>query len=287
MSGYIRTEYTQRPFVNSQSLHLAKLMEAKKSNICLAADVKSMAELIKIAEKVGEHIVVLKTHIDTYEDFSHENVRTLQALANKHNFIIFEDRKFCDIGNTVKMQYAGGVYKIAEWAPITNALIASGQGVIEALKEGAINTSKVVPKAADNAFLLLAEMSSKNNNFTLFLKETIQAAVDHQDKVIGFVAQRSFGNPSFLYMTPGVNAIQKKDSLDQTYRTPDEVINTGADVLIIGRGIYEPVDGDPVKAAKAYQEAGWKAHLAALNTLIKVPEDISAMGIKSAKNIII
>ncbi len=250
MQTYLeRAELCENPTAHK----LLKLMDEKQTNLAIAADVITKNELLKIADELGPEICVLKTHIDILEDFDIEVITELQRLAERHDFVLFEDRKFADIGNTVKHQYENGIYNIADWAHITNAHTVPGPGIIEGLKEIGLRKGR--------GLLLLAEMSPKGNLATGdYTKASLEMAQEHKDFVIGFITMKKLlDDPCFINMTPGVKLVQGGDNLGQQYNTPQKVIrDQQSDIIIVGRGIYE-VD-DPLAEAKKYREAGWQAY---------------------------
>lgn len=238
--------------VNPTAQALDRIRQDKQSNLSVAADVTDANSLVKLVQQVGDSICVLKTHIDVISDFTPDLITTLLDLKKQYNFLIFEDRKFADIGNTVKLQYSGGVYKIADWADIINAHVVPGPGIIEGLWE--------IGKTKGSALLLLAEMSSAGNLATGdYTKTAVAWAQKYSDFVIGFIGmKRLIDDPKFITMTPGINFADKGDTLKQQYVTPEQAVQGGSDIIIVGRGIYGAPD--PATAAKQYREAGWKAY---------------------------
>lgn len=239
---------------------LFQLMEAKRSNLAVAADVTASAELLELAESIGPHIVMLKTHADIVNDWTAATANALQELASRHNFLLFEDRKIADIGSTAFQQVSGGLHRIADWADVVNAHAVSGPGVIAGL-------AKAVDSADEHnwrrfGILLIAQMSSKGNlaaSLPDYTKKTIEMAAAHSNHVFGFICQGKIAGDNFIYLTPGVNMAKSEDNLGQGYMSPETIIaDKGSDIIIVGRGIYQ--DNNKTAAAKTYQEAGWSAY---------------------------
>lgn len=131
------SDRANHPSTPQLTSYLLRLMTHKQSNLCLSADVQSTAELLDLAEECGDSIVLLKTHADIVQDFSHHTIKGLVEISKRKQFLLFEDRKFGDIGNTVQSQYAAGSHRIATWAQLANAHIFPGPAIIEALKSAA------------------------------------------------------------------------------------------------------------------------------------------------------
>lgn len=71
---------------------LFDIMINKQSNLCVAADLPTLDEVIRVAEILGPKIVVLKVHIDIFEDFSEDKLKRLKDVSRAHQFLIMEDR---------------------------------------------------------------------------------------------------------------------------------------------------------------------------------------------------
>lgn len=237
---------------------LLKLLDDKKTNLALSLDVLDAHALLNLADQLGPEICILKTHIDMIQDFTSSLLSDLKYLAHKHQFLLFEDRKFADIGHTVKHQLAGGLYRIADWADIVNAHTLPGPHIVKGLQEA------VKDKAC--GLLLIAEMSSKghlmNNDYQ---QQTLRIAEEHPDFVFGFITQHALScDPHWINLTPGIKLNISQDDLGQQYRTPHTaILEHGADIIIVGRGILE--DQHRLQMAKAYRKAGWDAYLARLS----------------------
>ncbi|KAG8528936.1 uncharacterized protein KY384_006625 [Bacidia gigantensis] len=128
------------PSISSLASYLLTLISIKRSNLALSADVHTTAELLELAETIGDYICVLKTHADIIDDFSERTIRGLQDVSKRKHFLIFEDRKFGDIGNTLQSQYTRGPLRIAHWAHLTNAHLLPGPSIISALYSAAQET---------------------------------------------------------------------------------------------------------------------------------------------------
>ncbi|KAK2603561.1 orotidine 5'-phosphate decarboxylase [Conoideocrella luteorostrata] len=246
---------------------LFNIAESKRSNLVVSADIEDTESLLKCADDLGPYIAVFKTHVDIVRDFSDATIQGLKSLAKKHNFMIFEDRKLIDIGNTVQKQYHSGALRISEWADIVNLSVLGGDGIVDALTQTV--TSPDFPFRGQRGFLLLAEMTSRGSLATgAYTSQCVDLARSFPESTFGFVAtraltadhsQRTSSHEDFVIFTTGINIESRGDTLGQQYQTPAEAVRRGADFIIAGRGIY--ASKDSVVAAKRYRDEGWDAYM--------------------------
>ncbi|TXF77392.1 orotidine-5'-phosphate decarboxylase [Chryseobacterium sp.] len=230
---------------HSVAKKLLEIALQKKSNLIVSADVITTAELLDLAEKVGPHIVALKTHIDIITDFdSDSTILPLKDLAAKHNFLLMEDRKFADIGNTQELQFSYGIYKISNWADFVTAQVIGGYDSLDCFRNVGV--------------VAILGMSSKGTlTDKNYQEEALKVAQSHPN-VIGGVSQKQIPDELLLF-TPGVNLADSGDGKGQQYNTPEHVFsNLHTDFMIVGRGIYKAPDAE--KSALNYKIAGWNAY---------------------------
>lgn len=242
--------------VNLVTMQLRKLMQDKQSNVILSLDVETSDEFFTILEATADDIVMVKTHVDILKDFSEGFIHRLQEIAEKRRLMIFEDRKFADIGNTVRMQYRGGIHHIADWAAFVTVHMIPGEAILRGLFDGLEGRSS----------FLLARMSAKDNLITEnYTRKVLELGRKNSNVVSGFIGHgtseaeiRKLRNKipeDMLLLMPGVQLQSTGDGLGQQYITPAMAVSGGANAIIVGRGITHAPK--PAEAARSYREAAW------------------------------
>jgi len=236
---------------NSVTKRVFQIMMEKESNLCVAVDSKTAGEVLSVVEKVGPHVAIVKLHQDVVTDWTHETEKQLMTMASKYNFLLFEDRKLADIGNTVRLQ----AERVVGWADLVTVHGVGGPGVLE----GVMSAAK--GKGRDVGSLIVAEMSSAGNLAKgEYTAGCVAMGEGRKDAVAGFISQSRLSKDyGLVQMTPGVNLVVAGDGGDQRYVTPKQaVMERGADIVIVGRGVTG--EEDQGAAAAMYKEEAWNTY---------------------------
>ncbi|KAK3387866.1 Orotidine 5'-phosphate decarboxylase [Podospora didyma] len=198
---------------------------AKRSNLVISADLTDRNTLLVCAEG------------DLVSNFGSSTVRGLKVLAEKHSFIIFEDRKLVDIGITVQKQYHGASLRISEWPDVVSLGVQSGDRIVEAEPLDQTVTSPDFPFPDQRAFLLPHRAPSSPRT------QSRSAGICAPGQRISLcrILERSCPSASSRQEIKG-------DKLDQWYQTP-------------ASAVFIYTASDSVEATKRYQAEGWTAYI--------------------------
>jgi uridine monophosphate synthetase len=209
-------------FVTKESVK--NIIQTKKSNICLAADVETVQELFNVIEDLGDYICILKIHYDIIIDFYvnlEETIIKLNEYKDKYNFLIWEDRKFADIGMVMVRQVKN---HISRWADIISVHSISGLESVKSIDFISI--------------FLIAQLSSKGclTDSNYIIRSSIIS--EKLDNIIGIVCQHKIKSDK-LMVVPGISIKKSEDGMGQQHNSIDSPSKKFADIYVIGRGILQ------------------------------------------------
>lgn len=215
---------------------ISQIIEQKKSNVIVSLDFTDFNVIVNFIHCIGPHTLGVKLHSDIVSNFDQS---VLLSLKEKYNIIVIEDRKFCDIGNTVNLQSQ----TITEYADLITVHSIPGESIMEGLKDNCLKNGCGI--------LLIAQMSTDQNLInTNYTERTVDLAVKYDDIVVGFICQQHLLDGKFHFGV-GVSLTQKSDNLGQRYNTPRYLVEQrGIDILIVGRSICN--SADPQHEVKKY-----------------------------------
>lgn len=233
---------------NTKAEKIRQLMLKKGSKLCLSLDVPEWDTFFSILDEVGEKIVLLKVHLDIMENLYYDNLKQLFDMKKKYNFLIWEDRKLCDIGHTnllvveklLSYQFYDKFNRNIKQTEYHSQKLIDYISILPIGGELSITPLLQL----DIGIFLLAEMSSKDNFFNDMITNNILHLTNKYKNNIAGIINQKIGPYVIKYpmlsITPGVHIGKQttKDNMGQQYRNITD-IKKHTDIFVIGRAIYQ------------------------------------------------
>lgn len=224
---------------------LINIIRQKETILVLSLDVTNKTQFFTVLKECAPYICALKLHFELYSFLKGKTLNKLIQYSKKYNFIIIEDRKFADIGNT---QYLQAREFIKKGITYFTSHLFTGKEALYAFPEQA-------------KIFLISDMSCKNAFFSdsIELRSIIhKKSIDYYKtipQIIGFVSQYDINkNNNGIILRPGVklnanNSNNLGDTRGQRYKDPKITPNV---CWVVGRDIYK--SDNPGDIAKQYQQ---------------------------------
>ena len=261
-----RLEKCENPLLKK----LFKIIIEKKTNLCVAADVETIERLEKLLDCVAEHICILKIHADSFDVGRAILFDMIKRFQQKHNFLLFVDRKFHEGPNSIQMiykRYAAYADIVTIWPESDDDIMAleTGAGNIDEPRGCfAVCETSFTKKLEKNTFLpsLVASVESFVRNFQM--KRRLEVA-ERNSFCVGIIAQtlNVSDEDNMIKVSPGVHLNKSGDQYTQRWRDPKAVVESGADVIVVGRGIVAEPEDKWAETAKLYKNISYDAYLEA------------------------
>lgn len=243
----------QNKFENQLLEKLWNIIKIKQTNLCIAADFDTLEECCKFVDEIGQDICILKTHCELFKESVNQSIQSilkrLSDLAKKHNFLLFEDRKFNDHADVSKKFYSNLYVDYCDIVTLDGP---------DALYDAFEQVSK--EKGLVRGCFALCELSY--SKLRLNPREYYEVAKRHPSFCIGVIAQTlNLDNEPFMIKAcPGVHLSKSKsESGAQNWNHPTKIMQQGADILIVGRGIIAATSDQRKSLALEYKNLGFKA----------------------------
>lgn len=252
-------------FRHKLRIAVLELMIEKKSTLCLSLDTSSWQEGKKILEECGEYIIMVKTHVELYEDYTEEFNTEIQEMAKKHRFFVMEDRKLGDVSGISWKQMMFGRFKIDDWASFITIHGLTAESCFD-YYERQWNSNNVPVNISP---CMVVQMNSTDNFIDTEYTSKCLDILDKYEVSSPIIICQCLPNVnSRLKATPGV-LLDSNDEIDaRKYRTIEQaIVYEGNHIIIVGSGIL--YSDDIQLTAMKYAEKSWQCFNEAFPDLIK------------------